>query len=204
MIKDIHKLKYNPWFLKNFILILLFTISSSSVQAKTIELDTNNSKLIYTLTQFNIPFKRKALPTTGIALIEENKSSSGNNSELTLLQGLDTQTRFTSKNPFFRKVIDYDHYPFLTFSSRLENLIDLNKSNLISISGDLTFHGVTRKTEVNLETKHEKDYILLTGAIIIKMSDFGITPPRFLFLRVDDKIKTKIELAIYRRLCINK
>ena len=85
-----------------FILILLFIVSSTSVQAKTIELDVNNSKLIYTLTQFNIPFKRKALPTTGIALIEENKSSSGNNSELTLLKGLNTQTRFTSKNPFFR------------------------------------------------------------------------------------------------------
>ena len=179
-----------------FILILLFIVSSTSVQAKTIELDVNNSKLIYTLTQFSIPFKRKALPTTGIILIEENESSSGNNSELILLKGLNTETRFTSKNPFFRKVIDYDHYPFLTFSSSFENPIDLNKSDLITISGDLTFHGITRKVEIDLEPKHDDDFLLLTGIIIIKMTDYGITPPRFLFLRVDDNIKTKIELAI--------
>ncbi|GEM_PF-1571924 len=196
MIKDTYKLKYNPKFLKNFIFILLFLASISSAQAKVIKLDVNKSKLIYTLTQYSIPFKRKTLPTTGIAFIKKNKSFSGNNSELILLKGLDTKTRFTSKNPFFRKVIDYDHFPFLTFSSRLENPIYISKVDPITITGNLTFHGVTRKTEVILEPEYDNDFILLTGIISIKMTDFGITPPRFLFLRVDDHIKTKIELVV--------
>ena len=184
--------------------MLLFTLSCSSVNAKIIRLDESKSKLIYTLTQFNIPFKRKALPTTGIVLIEKNKSSAGNNFALSLLKGLTTKTRFTSKNPFFRKVIDYDIYPFLTFSSRLEKPIKLKGAELINIQGDLTFHGVTRKVEISLKPKYEEDFILLTGAIIIKMTNFGITPPRFLFLRVDDNIKTKIELVIPGKFCLNE
>ena len=179
---------------KNLILILLLLLFALPVNAKLVQLDENKSKITYTLTGFGIPFKRKQLTTSGqVDLV-------GADNELLLLTKFDFNTKFTSKNKLFRKVINFDKYPDFSFSTKLENPIYLKDSEDITINGELTFHGVTKKVSTKLKYKKNKDFISLIGFLNIKMTDFGIIPPRILFLSVDNLIKTKVELFINKKL----
>jgi len=47
---------------------------------------------------------------------------------------------------------------------------------------------------VELKNVSDTENYLFTGEINIKMTEFGLIPPRFLFFRVDDHIKTEVEI----------
>ena len=171
------------------ILFLLLLFFGNSVYAAVYELDKERSKLTYTLTEFGIPFKRKPLPATGKIYSDKNIVNNKH-----YLQGINLKVRFLSKNFLFRRVIDFDKYPYLLFSAKFEKPIAVNDSAFVNLDGYLTFHGVTKRVNVKLRCKLNNSLISLTGFLNIKMTDFGIKPPRILFIPVDNVIKTKIEL----------
>ena len=170
---------------KILILILCLFVVQNSAQATNIPLDENQSKVTYTLTAFSIPFKRKPLPASGTIYF---------NQDLSLFKGINLKCKFTSVNPIFRKFINFDKYPYFQFSGNLENPISLKGKKIIELTGDISFHGVTKKTKVKLKNNSNDNLISFIGFVNIKMTDFGLKPPRFLFLSVDNPIKTKFEL----------
>ena len=175
-----------------FLISILFFVNFHGAFAETIDLDQDKSKLTYTLTQFGIPFKRKPLPASGNLQIEKRVISS--EKTLLCLQGIDLKARFVSKNPFFRKVINFDKYPELAFQAGPECQIELKNLEPIDFTGNLTFHGITKEINVELKPEITDKCIFFTGYLKIYMTDFGIKPPRILFLSVDNLIKTKIEI----------
>ncbi len=171
------------------LIFILFTYESSAY-AEIFELNQTKSKIIYSLSKFNIPFKIKALPASGhINLKEENSNSCS-----FLLEGLDLKVNFTSKLALFRRAIDYDKYPYFSFSTDIKEPILIKDNSSIDLYGNLTFHGVTKKIKISLKCSSKKDFVQLIGHFNIKMSDFGIIPPRILFITIDDLVKTKFEL----------
>ena len=111
-----------------------------------------------------------------------------------LLERLDLRANFTSKLALFRKTINYDKYPYFSFTADIKEPIFINDNSFIDLCGNITFHGVTKKETIRLKCSSTKDYVQLIGYINIKMSEFGIIPPRILFITIDDLVKTKIEL----------
>ncbi len=163
-------------------LCFLLTIDLSS-HAKISKINEEKSKLTYALSEFGIVFKRKPLPMMGTINIENNNFKS-----------VDLVVRFTSKNPFFRRFIDYDKYPDFSFSSSLLKPLKITEGVPFNIEGLVTFHGVTKKIKIALIKEIIDDKDAIHGNIEIKMTEFGLTPPRFLFFRVDDLIENKIEI----------
>lgn len=170
---------------KTFIITASLFLLGHTAYAKSFELDKDKSKITYALTKFGIPFKKKPLPAEGQIELENSSLSS-----------LNLKARFTSKNPLFRKLISIEKYPYFSFYSNLKNpILLLQDSELPDLTGYLTFHGITKKVNVTkLRCKKSENIISLTGFLNIKMTDFGIEPPRILFIKIDDAISTKIEL----------
>ena len=169
--------------------IIILTFFSFPAKADIIELEKKESKVIYTLTSYGIPFKIKALPTTGELNIEDENN-------LIKLKEINMKAHFTSKLALFRKLVEFDKYPYFSFSSEFDYPVDLNSLQCIEIEGTLTFHGVSKKIKVTLSPALKDKLLILKSSFNIKMSEFGLKPPRILFLKVDDLIKTKIELAV--------
>lgn len=178
---------------KYIVLIFLLLLCSDIdyVHAKSFLIDENKSKITYSLSKFGIPFKIKSLVTTGLINIEKINSLE---SPCLELKGLSLKTNFTSKLSLFRRVIEYDKYPYFSFDATFENPVILNDLETVTITGFVTFHGVSKKVEAKLKCNTKGELVSLAGFMNIKMSEFGITPPKIFFIRIDDLIKTKIEL----------
>ena len=163
--------------------IFVFCLESS---ASTLSLDEKKSKVTYTLTNFGFPFKRKALPTTGeISLSEDLKE----------LTGLKLETKFISKNFLFKKFINFDQYPDFQFVAIIDNPVQIYGVEVIELLGDVLFHGETKRVTIKLNNKSTDKKIVLVGDLNIEMSNFGLIPPRFIFFRMDDLIRNKVELV---------
>ncbi|MBI2996430.1 MAG: YceI family protein [Candidatus Melainabacteria bacterium] len=180
-------------FLKTIVLILLILIFTTNAYAETFQLDKDRSKIIYSLSKFGIPFKIKALKAEGQIYLDKDLSSLNN---YTLLRGVDLKTNFTSRNALFRKAIDYDRYPYFLFSSDLTQPIILSNSEFVQLPGYVTFHGTTEKVLVELKHKSDNHSVSLVGYLNVRMTDFGIEPPKIFFISIDDLIRTKIELYL--------
>lgn len=168
------------------LIILLIQKSSANI---LIYSHPEKSNIEYILSCLRIPIKIKKLPLS--AQVEVNLSS--NKSEL-ILKSIKLSTRFTSKNILFRKTINYYKYPELSFISTLESPINLSGNHSFEITGDLSFHGVTRKIKMKLKNLSDSNCIHLVGNLRVKMKDFGIRPPFLLIAPIDNVIKTKVVL----------
>lgn len=173
---------------KIIISILCFSLVSHAAFAEAINLDQEKSRIHYVFSYLNVPVKKKFLPATGhIDLVE------GDNNSL-YLKGLDLDVDFTSKSSLFRKAINYDKYPDFKFFTELENPIEVSNKKFVELEGYLSFHGITQKIKIKLKNKMTKEGISLIGFFNIKMTDFGIKPPKIFFIILDNVIKSKVEL----------
>ena len=170
-----------------FITFCIFVFCLGEAEANTLQLDKKKSKITYTLTQFGFPFKRKALPTTGEINLSE---------DLKKLKGLKLKTKFISKNFLFQQFINFDKYPDFQFVSMLDKPISIAEVKVVELPGYVSFHVVTKKVTVKLNNKSRHKKIILVGYLNIEMSNFGLTPPRFIFFTADDLIRNKVELIV--------
>lgn len=161
---------------------ILLTINNPCY-ATNFQINEEKSKLTYSLSDFGIVFKRKPLPMKGFVQVEKD-----------LLKKIDLTVRFTSKNPFFRSFIEYDKYPDFTFTSTLEKPIAFKDEKYITLKGNVTFHGITRQITAKLKNLSTENEFIFRGPINIKMTNFGLTPPRFLIFKVDNTIKNDVEI----------
>ena len=168
-------------------LVFSFCLAANTAFAETINFDETKSRINYIFSYLSVPVKKKFLPATGHIIIEKNNN-------LIFLKGLDLDVQFTSKSKVFKKAIDYDKYPNFKFQANLESPIPLTGDKSIELEGYLLFHGVTEKIKIELQNKQNEEGISLIGFFDIKMTDFGIIPPRIFFIVLDDTIKAKVEL----------
>lgn len=177
------------------LLALFYSISPLKTYAETLTFNSNLSKINYTLSYLGIPVKKRFLPVCGSLDIEKINQKKDNPCKDYLLKRLNLKATFISKNKFFRKTIDCDRYPFFTFFASLNKPQEI-KNQLISIEGILSFHNVDKKITIKLKNNPKGNSMCLIGFLNIKMSDFGIKPPGFLFFKLDDLIRARVEVHL--------
>ncbi len=64
--------------------------------------------------------------------------------------------------------------------------------------GTLSLHGVSREIRLPVRARQEGDAILLVGEFPLKMTDYRIRIPRFLFFSVEDQIRVMFDLRARR------
>lgn len=176
--------------LRNAILIICSIICIQAAVAEGLLLPKTDSRVVYKLTCLGIPFKKKPLPSVAKFEIDKHSDIEGTFK----LKRIDLTTYFTSRNPLFRKVINYKKYPTFTFKSHLKDYITVQDKKDFIIEGVLNFHGTAKEVRINLTPEFQENRILFTGYYGIKMTEFGLKPPRLALAFIDDEIQTKIEV----------
>lgn len=67
------------------------------------------------------------------------------------------------------------------------------------VKGELSFHGVTHAVEGRVTVRVLDDQTLeLEGELTIDMRDFGLNPPKILFLRVEPEVRVRAKVVAVR------
>ncbi|MGH8905315.1 MAG: YceI family protein [Egibacteraceae bacterium] len=90
--------------------------------------------------------------------------------------------------------VDIRRYPKVIGESK--DVSQQGDSNRYRVRGDLTFHGVTRPVdgEMDLSIPDERT-IVLEGSQTFDIRDYGVTPPKILMLRVHPEVKVRVRVV---------
>jgi polyisoprenoid-binding protein YceI len=109
--------------------------------------------------------------------------------------------RLRSGNPMvdgeLQKRIDPRAHP--TIRAEMVAAVVSPAAGTVRITGTLSFHGVTRRLEVEVMiTRPEPDLLVLEGGRTIDMRDFALPPPSFLMFRMDPRVQVRARLVAVR------
>ena len=95
------------------------------------------------------------------------------------------------------KALNTDKHKQITFKLTKVNSIDCPTTNSckVSVTGNLTIAGITKPIDMDFEMKVYGTKILLVGSKTLKMTDFGVDPPKAMFgtITTGDAITIKFE-----------
>ena len=94
-----------------------------------------------------------------------------------------------------RRRIDARRFPTIDGELTGVELVE-GGGSAYEVSGNLTFHGVTRsyKDEMVVEAV-DVTTVRLTGRSRFDMRDFGVAPPRVLFVRFEPQVDVEVEIV---------
>ena len=75
------------------------------------------------------------------------------------------------------KALNSDRYPEITYQLKSHTI----HNGTITTKGELTIAGVTKNIETKVTQKEAGKHIKIDGEVKLKMSDFNVKPPEFLF-----------------------
>ena len=67
-----------------------------------------------------------------------------------------------------------------------------------TVSGTLSLHGVSREIQFPVQARQDGDAVLLQGKLPVRMTDYGIRIPRFLFVTVEDQVMVSFDVTAKR------
>ncbi|HSV67695.1 MAG TPA: YceI family protein [Mycobacteriales bacterium] len=103
-----------------------------------------------------------------------------------------------SGNPLYDKElqrrIESRRYPKISGSAK--SISPEDGKGRYHVTGDLTFHGVTRSVEGDIEVEPSGgDALKLSGEQTFDIRQFGIEPPKILMLRVYPDVKVRVNIV---------
>ena len=110
-------------------------------------------------------------------------------------ESLKSGKKSMDKNTY--KALKTADYKTITFQITKINQVVNNTNGLFSVKAEanLSIIGVTKQISINLDINTSSDKIILTGEKTIKMTDFGVIPPKALFgtITTGDEITIKFK-----------
>ncbi|WP_310438720.1 YceI family protein [Sulfuricurvum sp.] len=68
----------------------------------------------------------------------------------------------------------------------------------VILKGSMTLHGVTKPMSFEGTLSEEASKVRIKAKSTMKMSDFGITPPKMVFLTVRDQVDLNVDISLKR------
>jgi polyisoprenoid-binding protein YceI len=92
-----------------------------------------------------------------------------------------------------------DSRKFPRIRAELTRSVAGNGAGTSRLTGELTFHGITRTLDVEVTVRQLDPRTLeITGGRAIDMRDFGLPPPSFLMFRMQPEVQVKAKLIAER------
>lgn len=104
-------------------------------------------------------------------------------------------TKNANRDSHAIEILDGIRYPTVTFSSSRIT----QTGEKLSISGNLTFHGVTKPVAMEAERKDGKDRLTVSGRFSVKMADFGIERPSLMMVPTDETFQVVFTLIYLKK-----
>ncbi|MGH3735176.1 MAG: YceI family protein [Micromonosporaceae bacterium] len=100
--------------------------------------------------------------------------------------------RLRSGNPLndlqLRRVVDAERFPTISGTATAVE----RSGEGYRVTGELTFHGVTRTVADEITVTADGDELVIEGEHQFDVTDFGVTPPKVLMLRVHPEVTVRI------------
>ena len=93
------------------------------------------------------------------------------------------------------ETMESDKFPKATFD--IKEVVVKGGENVI-LKGSMTMHGVTKAMSFEGSVSEEGSKIHIKAKNTMKMSDFGVTPPKMVFLTVRDQVDLSIDVSLKR------
>jgi polyisoprenoid-binding protein YceI len=110
---------------------------------------------------------------------------------------LDTDNRSRDKN-MRESHLETTRYPWIEFkSSSVEALAPTlreGETQEMQVRGRLLLHGVERDITFPVKAVRKGKELCVTGSTVVKMTDYAIPIPKFLFVKVQDEVKVMFEV----------
>jgi len=94
--------------------------------------------------------------------------------------------------------LEVNRFPLIRFQSlEIRNGpkgYSLGQRARADVEGLLDLHGVTRRVSIPVDFQYTEETFSVHGKVTIKMSDFQIPDPNFLFLRIKDEIEISFDI----------
>ncbi len=97
-----------------------------------------------------------------------------------------------------RKTLQTSHFPDAVFEGRLVSDFDLGIPEIqpALVRGTMTLHGVSQEIEVAGGLQMTPDGLMVTATWELNMTDYKISPPRMLVMKVADTVELRIEALL--------
>jgi len=95
---------------------------------------------------------------------------------------------------FNENYVESDKFPKAKFKGRIIDLQSLDNKNKVSIEGDLTIHGITKKISIESNIELDKDNLVLNGVFTILVADYEIKIPSVVKNNIAETIEIKFSL----------
>lgn len=131
---------------------------------------------------FDKAYVRMTVRTAGMEVLDEMKR--------------DDRQKFEQE--MNQKVLDIDRYPTSNFDSTEISVTKLgNDLAQVHVTGELSFHGVTRSHSFDARVSRVGDMLRISGEFTLRQSDYGIVPVSFAggALRLKDEVKFSFEMV---------
>ncbi|WP_410332411.1 YceI family protein [Rhodohalobacter sp.] len=99
------------------------------------------------------------------------------------------------------RTLNVDEYPFAEFTGSLESMFDMDttEKQQVTVNGDFTIKGVTRKVKIDGNIQVNGDQLTLEASWTLNLDDYNIEPPGILFYKVNEEQKILLEATLKPR-----
>jgi hypothetical protein len=93
--------------------------------------------------------------------------------------------------------MESDKFPKATFKGKVQEQVDVSKDGTypVTVTGDLTVHGVTQKRTIPGTITVKNGVISMTSEFMVKCADHHITIPSIVFHNIAESIKMNVSAA---------
>lgn len=160
--------------------------------------DQKRSSISFEASSTLHPVKGKVMHFAGKVVVPSTKDRSSGNVVLDIeASSLDTNHEGRDKK-VRESCLEISRFPSIQFKSieirNDEKDYSPGRGGRAEVIGLLDLHGVQKKILVPVEYTYSTDLLRVKGKVTIKMSDFRIPEPKFLFLRVKDEIMIEFDV----------
>lgn len=109
-----------------------------------------------------------------------------------VLEAATLDTEIQLRNQRMRKLLETNRYPEIRFVLDFIDRIDESRVKegrlAFTVHGKLNIRGVDQEIAVKVDVEYREGTLFVHGSFPLKMTNFGIDPPKILFVPMDDDI----------------
>ena len=183
-------------FSKHFIVLLISAIGvfGNALNAQTLKLNPKTFSMTIFGTSSLHDFQSKVTQASGELIINSSKQAQSMVVEIPV-KGIKSNEKLMDSKTY--SAFDAEKNPMITFRLTDASSLQVTGSDIaVTATGNLTMAGVTRKVSLKSTGKIVKPGVYeFKGSITLKMTDFKMTPPSMLLIKVGDTVTLKYDVT---------
>ena len=176
--------------MKNYIIVLLFCFNFAFGQGKYL---TRCGSLTF---EASMPaFEEVKAKNESVTAIFN--SGNGKIAVLALIRGFRFKNALMEEH-FNESYIESSQFPKATFRGKIDTFV-ISHSQEVDLTGILEMHGVEKPVNTIAKYKLTDQEVIISGAFLVKASDFDIKIPKIVRNKVSDTVSIQFDLRLIKK-----